>query len=98
MKFIFLPIILLLLSINNLRAQECGSHATYEDSLREQQNKSIYNGGRISATTSGPLVFPLKFHLLRRSDGSGGPDYRLFKNSFDTLSKKFAAINVAFDT
>src|SRR6185437_2266709 len=99
MKFTFHLLIISLLLINNLYAQECGSNATREDSLREQQNKSIYNGGKVSATIpGGTLIFPLKLHLLRRSDGSGGPDHGLLKNSFDTLSKKFAVINVAFDT
>jgi len=97
MKFIISLLIITLLSISLLSAQDCGSRATAADAIREKQRGYINANQRLSANTP-PLHFAVKFHIVTESDSSGAPDYNLVRAAFDTLNKRFAAINVVFDT
>ncbi len=98
MKFVLSLIGITILSISLLYAQDCGSNATHADALRESQRSYLRSNQRVSKISATPLRFTLKFHIVTESDGTGAPDYNLVKESFDTLSKKFAKINVVFDT
>src|ERR1700721_218942 len=97
MKFIISLLIITLLSISLLSAQDCGSRATAADAIREKQRGYINANQRLSANTPA-LHFAVKFHIVTESDSSGAPDYNLVRAAFDTLNKRFAAINVVFDT
>lgn len=92
-------VIFILLSLscnpNNVLSQACGTVVTEEQEAfveKHLKEMNAFNG----AMTRGIRDFPLKIHIIRRSDGTGGMSLFNLKTAINDLNKFYINANIRF--
>lgn len=98
-KKILFGIVLLIFFINTSNAQDCGTTITPEEveQLENllQQNKTLRNG--VGNSMSNVLVnIPVKFHVFRRSDGTGGMSQQQADDLLAQVNNYYIRSNMQF--
>ena len=97
MRYSFVLFILLWLSCNpqNLLSQPCGTTITEEQEAfveRHLKEMNSFDG----VMTRGIRDFPLKVHIIRKSDGTGGMGLFSLKATISNLNKYYINANIRF--
>jgi hypothetical protein len=97
MKYTLLLVALVYLSCNpkNLMSQACGTVVTEEQEAFVQRHLKQMNAFD-GAMTRGIRDFPLKVHIVRRADGTGGMGLFSLKAVVNNLNQHYINANVRF--
>ncbi len=85
-----LPVIL---NQNNLI--ECGTPVPSQK-VAEQHEKLMKQFAQRGANLVSPVVIPIKAHIVRKSDGSGGISVDSIASAIAVMNTKYASINMSF--
>jgi hypothetical protein len=76
-------------------AQGCGAMITEEALQYEKDFHHVVPNARLNSQS---YSFPVQFHVLTRSDGSGGAPWEFLQEQLDSLNLHFAPLNFSFYT
>jgi len=97
MKKLLLLIINLFLLLNYSLAQDCGTTISEEESIQlEKLLQSNETSSRRLVANDAVVNIPLKFHLFRRTDGSGGLNQSQIDNLIAQVNDYYINANMLF--
>jgi Domain of unknown function (DUF4384)/Pregnancy-associated plasma protein-A len=92
MNYFFL---LLLFVCSAIQAQDCGTKANPKE-IEYMRGFAEQLRGFDGTMTRGIRDFPVKLHILRKSDGTGGTTEIALRKAFDYVNQIYAAANIRF--
>lgn len=95
---IFVKVVILVTTINNLTAQQCGTvitakHLAYMDSIRAVRSS---NNIGLHSISNNSYKFPIVAFIITKSDGTGGLNSLDLQRGIDGLNENFTDSGISF--